>query len=318
MNCFDVFNGDADGITSLVQLRLACPLAATLVTGTKRDNALLARVAAGPGDAVTVLDIAVATNHAALVRLLDAGVRVTWFDHHFAGDVPAHPAFTAHLDPAPAVCTGVLVDRHLAGSQRIWAVVAAYGDNLLDTAVALAQPLGLTAAALAALRALGDGITYNAYSDVLADAVVPPADLFRALLVARDPLRFVADDPAYRRIDAARRADLDRARALSPVTRAGQADVYVLPDEPWSRRVRGIFGNEVANATPGRAQAVLTVNDRGHYAVSVRAPRSQPTGADAVCRQFHGGGGREAAAGIGDLPPDQFDAFVARLAERYR
>lgn len=318
MTCFDVFNGDADGITSLVQLRLTTPLATTLVTGTKRDNALLARVPAQPGDDVTALDIAVANNRAALIRLLDAGVRVTWFDHHFAGDVPVHAGFTGHLDTSPAVCTGVLVDRHLGGRQRIWAVVAAFGDNLVETAHALAGSLALDAEARAALRALGDGITYNAYSDVLADAIVPPADLYRALVAARDPLRFIADDPDYARIDRARRTDMEFARAVVPLARAGRADVYLLPDEPWSRRVRGIFGNEVANAAPDRAQAVLTVNDDGTYAVSVRAPRAQPTGADAVCRMFGGGGGREAAAGIADLRQDQLDAFIARLADRYR
>ena len=44
---FDVFNGDADGIISLVQLRLASPLNSTLITGYKRDINLLSRVDAG-------------------------------------------------------------------------------------------------------------------------------------------------------------------------------------------------------------------------------------------------------------------------------
>ena len=34
---YDVFNGDADGIISLVQLRLSDPRDAELVTGRKRD-----------------------------------------------------------------------------------------------------------------------------------------------------------------------------------------------------------------------------------------------------------------------------------------
>ena len=58
---FDVFNGDADGIISLVQLRLAEPLNATLVTGRKRDVKLLNRVDASEGDRVTVLDISMRT-----------------------------------------------------------------------------------------------------------------------------------------------------------------------------------------------------------------------------------------------------------------
>ena len=57
MRCIDVFNGDADGLCALHQLRLAEPAAAELVTGVKRDIALLERVAAAPGDLVTVLDV---------------------------------------------------------------------------------------------------------------------------------------------------------------------------------------------------------------------------------------------------------------------
>jgi hypothetical protein len=52
-HCY-AFNGDADGLCALQQLRLAGPRAAagqeTLVTGVKRDIALLDRVAASRGD----------------------------------------------------------------------------------------------------------------------------------------------------------------------------------------------------------------------------------------------------------------------------
>ena len=57
MKCYDVFNGDADGIISLVQLRLAEPREAELVTGRKRDIKLLSRVDAKGGDQITVLDL---------------------------------------------------------------------------------------------------------------------------------------------------------------------------------------------------------------------------------------------------------------------
>ena len=45
MTHFDVFNGDADGLCALHQLRLAAPVDSVLVTGAKRDIALLQRVA---------------------------------------------------------------------------------------------------------------------------------------------------------------------------------------------------------------------------------------------------------------------------------
>src|SRR3954454_16719824 len=95
------FNGDADGLCALQQLRLAAPRATgreTLVTGVKRDIALLDRVAASAGDACTVLDVSLDVNRAGLEKLLAAGVSVRYFDHHFAGDIPAHAGLEAHID----------------------------------------------------------------------------------------------------------------------------------------------------------------------------------------------------------------------------
>ena len=57
MRNVDVFNGDADGLCALHQLRLADPQPSELVTGVKRDIKLLDRVQAIAGDRVTVLDI---------------------------------------------------------------------------------------------------------------------------------------------------------------------------------------------------------------------------------------------------------------------
>jgi hypothetical protein len=56
MTHFDVFNGDAGGICSLLQLRLATPIDSVLITGAERDIALLQRVDAQPGDEVAALD----------------------------------------------------------------------------------------------------------------------------------------------------------------------------------------------------------------------------------------------------------------------
>jgi len=48
---YDIFNGDADGICALHQLRLEEPRDAELVTGVKRDIKLVGRVNAAAGDA---------------------------------------------------------------------------------------------------------------------------------------------------------------------------------------------------------------------------------------------------------------------------
>jgi hypothetical protein len=313
MTHYDVFNGDADGLCALHQLRLVRPLPSVLVTGPKRDIALLRRVRAGNGDALTALDLSLDVNRAALVALLDRGVTVEYFDHHHAGEVPAHPRLTVHLDASPGVCTGMLVARHLGGAQRIWAVVAAFGDNLAAAAGELAMPLGLEGGQLAALRELGDILAYNAYGDSAADLIVQPADLYRCLSRYSDPFRFLREEAVLRTIGEARRADLALARGCPPAARLPGATAYVLPDAAWSRRVRGAFGNELARASPQRAHAVLTPDGSGGYTVSVRAPLSRPQGADALCRRFATGGGRAAAAGINRLAAEDLELFLRRL-----
>src|SRR5438445_1352382 len=111
MNHYYAFNGDADGLCALQQLRLANPRSATLVTGVKRDIQLLRRIDAAPGDAITVLDISLDQNRDDLLRLLGTGAEVRYFDHHHAGELPQHPRFAPHIDEAPEVCTSLLVDR---------------------------------------------------------------------------------------------------------------------------------------------------------------------------------------------------------------
>src|SRR5262245_34357496 len=124
------FNGDADGLCALQQLRLVERQPAILVTGVKRDIALLRGIAGRAGDVVTVLDISLHQNRDDLARLLDSKVSVRYFDHHHCGTPPVSPLFEAHIDESPDVCTGILVDRYIDGRHRLWAIVAAFGDNL--------------------------------------------------------------------------------------------------------------------------------------------------------------------------------------------
>ena len=98
MAYIDVFNGDADGICALHQLRLANPVDSLLVTGVKRDISLLKQVKAVAGDQITVLDISLYKNRDDLVRVLEAGASVIYFDHHFAGDIPKHDALETYIN----------------------------------------------------------------------------------------------------------------------------------------------------------------------------------------------------------------------------
>ena len=316
MKFYDIFNGDADGLCALHQLRLDAPRQAELVTGVKRDTALLERVDAQPGDCLTVLDISLRSNALGVERALACGAEVHYFDHHAAGELPRHPRFHGHIDTAHDVCTSLIVDRHLKGKFRPWAVVAAFGDNLVEAAIRAAQPLQLDHTELARLHELGEALNYNAYGETLDDLHYHPADLYHALAPYRDPRHFIHDEPVFEVLRQAGAEDLARAQEEPVLFADAHAAAVILPDTAWSRRVNGVFGNRLARADPQRAHAVLVA--RGDtYAVSVRAPRMRPQGAEALCRRF-GGGGREAAAGINALPAAELEPFLAALRSAFR
>ncbi len=313
---YDVFNGDADGICALHQLRLAEPRPSVLVTGAKRDIALLEGVKAQSGDAITVLDISLARNAAALQRLLACGATCRYFDHHFAGEVPAHPNLKTFIDTAPDTCTSLIVDRYLDGRQRGWAVVAAFGDNLAAAARRAATALELDEAQLGQLQELGESINYNAYGESVDDLNYHPADLYQTLSRYADPFRFISGEPVFEVLRAGRADDLYRADELRPAMENARCALYVLPNAAWSRRVSGVFANHLAQQHPQRAHAVLTARPGG-FVVSVRAPVVEPRGADELCREFAGGGGRQGAAGIDWLAESELDRLIAALEARY-
>jgi len=314
---FDVFNGDADGICALHQLRLAEPAESELVTGVKRDIGLLKRVAAQAGDRVTALDITVEKNLAALQPMLARGVKVRWFDHHNPGELPVHAGFEPHIDTAADVCTSLIVDRHLGGAYRTWAVAAAFGDNLHEAARRAAEPLNLDPARIAALQELGECLNYNAYGDSVDDLYFHPADLYRRLHDYVDPFAFIAEAPEFARLKAGYAEDMKLAEETLPYVENPSGAVFVLPDAAWARRVSGVYANALATAHPDRAHALVTRSPNGFYVVSVRAPVNNRIGADTLCMRFDGGGGRKAAGGINNLPVERLDDFVQAFYEIY-
>jgi hypothetical protein len=313
MACIDVFNGDADGICALHQLRLTYPLESTLVTGTKRDTKLLERVQASPHDEVNVFDISMAQNRDALLHLLQLGVRVTYFDHHFKGTLTKHPGLTLVTDSAPDICTSALVDRYVGGEHRAWAVVGAFGDNMDALAQRLAEPLRLAADKVKWLKELGRALNYNAYGESEADLYFHPAQLYAIIKRYGDPLKFLEKESVFDTLYQGREDDMAQALRIAPQVKGVGASIYVLPDAPWSRRIMGEFANHLASSMPEHAYAVLTPSAADNYVVSVRAPLARPAGAEDLCVHFPTGGGRAAAAGINALPQGDFAEFSHRF-----
>ncbi len=310
---FDVFNGDADGICALQQLRLEHPMDSTLVTGVKRDINLLQRVEAQSGDHITVLDVSLDKNREALERVLAQGANVRYFDHHFAGEIPEHSNLETHIDTSPETCSSLLVDQYLEGKQRIWAVVGAYGDNFHDVARKAAEPLGLSDEQLDELCTLGTCLNYNGYGVTLDDLFFAPDELYRLVSGYADPFAFIKEEPGYQKLLNGYRDDMAKIESLQAESHDEHHALFVLPDEPWARRVSGVYGNDLAQRFPNRAHALATVLPDGDYRISVRAPLATKTGADDLCRAFPTGGGRKAAAGINNLPQDLFGEFVDKF-----
>ncbi|CAN7545800.1 DHH family phosphoesterase [Trinickia sp. LjRoot230] len=306
---YDVFNGDADGICALHQLRLACPREAVLVTGVKRDIALLQRVPCASGTAVTVLDISLDANYAPLVALLDAGAHVTYYDHHAANRAFAHPGLRLRWDDAPDTCTSLIVDRELKGRFRRWAIVAAFGDNLDARAYALAAESGCLAHETDTLAALGRALNYNAYGENIADLHVPSERLYRELHAYDAPLAFIAHAACYRALADGYQSDTAQAASITPHHRFDGGAVYVLPNAGWARRVSGVFANGLVQREPGKSFAVLTELGNGAYTASIRSGDPALLPANAFCERFANGGGRRAAAGINGLPASEVEAF---------
>ncbi len=317
MSIIDVFNGDADGICALHQLRLASPCEAELVTGVKRDIALLQRVRAQEGDRVTVLDISFDKNRHDVLRLLGEGAHIRYFDHHFAGDVPEDALLEAHIDTSADTCTSLLVSTSLQHAYLPWAVAAAFGDNLFDAARAAAVPLALSDTQLQQLEQLGTLINYNGYGVTPDDLYFHPAELYRAIRPYKDPFAFIAESAAYRTLAEGYAADMEKARQLAFMHETETTAVLMLPDEAWTRRVSGVFGNALAREHPARAHALITDLADGRYRVSVRAPLTSRQGADELCMRFPTGGGRKAAAGINALPGEMLEQFVAAFQQQY-
>ncbi|MDQ2166203.1 MULTISPECIES: DHH family phosphoesterase [Vibrio] len=315
---YDVFNGDADGIISLLQLRLAYPRTTTLVTGVKRDIKLLQRLNLQSRDSLTVLDISMEKNQQPLQQALAAGVTVFYADHHYAGSVPETPLLDAHIDLDPNTCTALIIDQWLGGPFHEWAIVAAYGDNLIAKADTLARNAGLTTTQAEQLKNLGTLINYNGYGETIEQLHYHPADLYQALLVYPSPFDLMKDDnsPFYH-LQHAYEQDMQLAQSLEPIYKSACLSVYELPDCASSQRVSGVFSNWLANQAPAAAHMVLTVNSSGGYTVSLRAPLANKQGAGRLCSAFATGGGREAAAGINSLDKRQLTQFITQVEAYY-
>lgn len=319
---YDVFNGDADGIIALLQLRLSQteeqPKESTLITGVKRDISLLKQVDVNTASTVTVLDISLEKNNDALIQLLENKVNVFYVDHHRTGDIPASTYLTTLINTDANTCTSLLVNNYLKGEFVTWAIAAAFGDNMEASAQALAEQNNLTQTQQSLLKELGVYINYNGYGRDVEDLHFHPTDLVTKLVNYVDPFALINEQGSvFTQLKEAYLADMNQAKNADVLVENERFKAIELADAPWARRVSGVFGNELANISPDKAHAVLTLNADSSYTISLRAPLNNKQGAGDVCASFPTGGGRAAAAGINALPQEMLSDFFDVVSKYY-
>ncbi|HHJ14023.1 MAG TPA: hypothetical protein ENJ79_06550, partial [Gammaproteobacteria bacterium] len=187
MTCYDLFNGDADGIASLQQLRLHEPRDCKLITGLKRDINLFRYIEPAAGDRIVALDISLDKNRKGVERALAAGAEVFYADHHYAGEPIESERLDRHIHTDADTCTSLIVSSLLDHVFLPWALVGLYGDNLYATAERMADRESLSRHDREALKEMGTCLNYNGYGFDLDDLIYHPADLYRRIRPYEDP-----------------------------------------------------------------------------------------------------------------------------------
>ncbi len=318
--CF-VFNGDADGLISQ-HLQELDGIAPTLrITGLKREIVLLDRLPGLETANIHVFDISLDVNRSVLMNLLEKpGIQVTWFDHHEPGILPVSPRLNFPIFNARGTCTALLVHASLPKSDPRWAAMAAFGDNVPEAAEALLRSRGTGEKEASLLREAGELLNYNAYGEDAEDVLFHPARIAERLAPFRAPMEFIRESGLFEPLQEQFREDVAQAQNISPHHERDAARMYLLPAQPWARRLGATLANRIALENSDRAVAFLHPLRDGSYRVSIRAPRAGRRGAAAasdLAREFPGGGGRALAAGINRLEAGDISAFERRFFDFY-
>ncbi len=308
----DVFNGDADGICALLQLRADRPAEHhQLISGVKRDVRLLRHIHPRRGEHVTVLDISLHENYDDLIRILHAGSHVLYIDHHRAGVIPSHENLSTILSTDFETCTSILTSNFLQHRQAAWAIVGAYGDNLTSQAQSLAQQAGIDDKHRAIAQQLSVILNYNSCGDTLEELTITPQKLYCTLATYSSPRAFAAGEKKlWDTLEQACLSDLAAIAGITAHYTSPTAAIYIFPDA--YRKASSIYANQLSTRYPQRAHALLSRRHKGDWQVSIRTAAGK-SGADQLCQQFPSGGGRATAGGINSLPDQQLDTFIKKF-----
>ncbi|MDP6870420.1 MAG: DHH family phosphoesterase [Candidatus Poseidoniaceae archaeon] len=281
------YNGDADGICSMVQWGLAYGLEGKRVTGVKRDIQLLDKISLERDDELVAMDISLERNHGKAKQFAESNHKIIWFDHHLSGE--EIKGIESYIDTSAEMCTSKIVENYI-GVKSAWAHVALHGDGLGQYSD---RP---------DLAELGELLNYNGYGESLDDLHYHPDKLLQYCIDSVTPEEFI-------KTKVFEKLKLGFANDMANVGDIKQKDgMYVLPDLSWARRIVGVFAHRL-NESPG--PHVIAIDKGDKFQISVRGS----SGIGELCKMF-GGGGRETAGGIDALPKGEVPALMKEIVAR--
>ena len=264
---------------------------------------------AGKGDMVTVMDVSHAKNRKDVQRLLDSGAIIEYFDHHDPSELIAHPIITYHINTEPNISTGLIVNSYVKGKNCLWSIATAFGDNHIELAINMAKSEGLDDEQINLLKQIGLVVNYNSYGQTADDLFYSPEEIAEAVKACgSDVFRFTEQSDIFSTLLENFSNDMASAGCQEPYSINENGVIYTLPNEVWTHRIMGSFSNHLVSTNKDLACAISVLNSDGTYRISVRSSINNPHGAGDLCKKF-GGGGREKAAGINNLPESELEEF---------
>jgi hypothetical protein len=313
-----LFNGDADGIVAQHILGMQLGQPELRITGLKRDIQLLSKLPILDSADLHALDISLRSNEDAIPALLaKENIHLTWYDHHDPGEGITHPRLVQHIHQAPGMCTGAIVNAVCGRRFPLWAAMAAFGDNLPVTAEALAKEGRASLEEVKLIQKTGILLNYNAYGEQPEDVLFQPATLAQEISRFTAAQEFCQQNSIFTPLENQFNSDEAHFHDLKPLIQNPCAMAYLVPAEAWARRFSATWANQTVLENPLQALAIIHLRSDGNYLVSIRAPRGQvraPSAAD-LAAEFPTGGGRKLAAGINNLPSDDFNRFLNRFVD---
>ena len=108
---------------------------------------------------------------------------------------------------------------------------------------------------------MGECINYNSYGTNEIDLLYHPSLLYKLLKRNYNPFDFISNEAGvYNKLLDSYCSDISKAKAISPEIENDNVSIVILPDEPWSRRVIGVYANLLMHSDKNRAHALMILN----------------------------------------------------------